>query len=137
VVDPRSLDALDPPPWGQASADATFLVRRCHELRQEPIDGFTVADLRLMIGQRVGLPQLVPLALNKLQIEPLASGDYFPGDLLSNVLLIDTAFWTANPKLATDLRAALDAIPVDAPVAQDMDELIAAFRVSQTPSSGA
>jgi hypothetical protein len=44
-----------------------------------------------MIGQKIGLPYLVPLAINALEQDPLAQGDYYPGDLLANV--IDACEW--------------------------------------------
>nr|WP_095876306.1 contact-dependent growth inhibition system immunity protein [Streptomyces sp. TLI_235] len=41
--------------------------------------------LRLLIGQGVGLPHLVPLALDLLERDPAAEGGLFPGDLLDAV----------------------------------------------------
>ena len=60
---PTACHALDAPAWGPAPAEATYLVRRCHEVRNKPLDEFTVEDLRLMIGQQIALQHLVPLAL--------------------------------------------------------------------------
>lgn len=59
------LDALDPRAWGFAPPEATYLVRRCHEVRNKPLHEFTVADVRLMIGQQIALQHLVPLALQQ------------------------------------------------------------------------
>ncbi|WP_458351676.1 contact-dependent growth inhibition system immunity protein [Micromonospora schwarzwaldensis] len=39
-----------------------------------------------MLGQEIGVPALLPLAVQVLLRDPLAEGDYYPGDLLSNVL---------------------------------------------------
>ena len=50
-----------------------------------------------MIGQGISLAVLIPLALERLKRDPLAEGDYFPGDLLKNVLQVDASFWRANP----------------------------------------
>lgn len=60
------------------------------------IDDFTAEDLRIMIGQKIGLKFLVPLALKKLAEDPLASGDFFPGDLLQNVLRLGRDYWKDN-----------------------------------------
>ena len=46
-----------------------------------------------MIGQRVGLSFLVPLAMERLEAEPLAEGCYYAGDLLGAVLQAGEAFW--------------------------------------------
>jgi CDI immunity proteins len=65
--------------------DASYLVRRCLELRRKPVAEFTTEDLRIMLGQRIGVPILLPIAAAVLADDPLAEGDYFPGDLLHSV----------------------------------------------------
>jgi hypothetical protein len=128
VLDPSSLDALDPPPWDSPPTDATTLIRRCHNLRRKPISEFTVEDLRLMIGQRIALAHLVPLALAHLDIDPLAEGDFYPGDLLTVVLHVQPSFWQQNPMLASQLHRALDRLPdeTDPQLADD----VASFRAA-------
>lgn len=49
-----------------------------------------------MIGQDIGLPFLIPLALDILETNILAEGDYYGGDLLNAVLTSDCNFWRAN-----------------------------------------
>jgi CDI immunity proteins len=100
----RTLDTVDPPAWGPAPPDATLLIKRCHELRTKPLIDFTVEDVRIMIEQRVALDRLVPLALRRLDPEPLAQGDFYPGDLLASVLRVDTAFWERSPDSDVSLR---------------------------------
>lgn len=106
-----TLDTVDPPAWEPAPPDPTALVKRCHELRSKPLVDFTVEDLRLMIGQQIGLNRLVGLAHKRLQADPLVQGDYYRGDLLASVLGVDGAFWERSPdldvevgKLTEDLR---------------------------------
>jgi CDI immunity proteins len=91
--DRRTLNELDPPAWGPPCRDDTNLVRRCHELRQTPLAEFGVEDLRIMIGQQVSLPYLIPLATTILQANALAEGDYYPGDLLHAVLRADKSYY--------------------------------------------
>jgi len=43
---------------------------------------FSVEDLHIMVGQSIGLPYSVPLALQHLPKNPLAEGDFYLGDLL-------------------------------------------------------
>jgi hypothetical protein len=57
-----------------------------------------VEDLRIMIGQNIGLRYLVPLAITRLNEQPLAEGSYFPGDLLCNVLRVEPNYWKQYPK---------------------------------------
>jgi hypothetical protein len=100
----RVLDKLDPPAWGAAPRDATFLIRRCHELRTKPLRDFTVEDLRIMIGQQIGLRHLVPLALDRLRADPLVEGDHHPGDLLASVLGVDAGFWESGLDPEVEVR---------------------------------
>jgi hypothetical protein len=59
-----------------------------------------------MIGQQVGLKYLLPLALDRLEDDPFAQGDFYHGDLLNSVLGVSLAFWEQHP----DLRQRMDAI---------------------------
>jgi CDI immunity proteins len=100
----KTLDQLDPPAWGEPDFHS-HLVRTCHALRRKPIREFVVEDLRIMIGQEIGLPWLVPLALEVLEQNPLAEGDYYPGDLLRSVLTVDSAFWSREWEWRDQLKA--------------------------------
>ena len=91
-----TLDQLEGVVWGEPTYDS-HLVTTCHRLRTKPIDEYSVEDLRIMIGQQISLPHLVPLAVAALERDPLAEGDDYPGDLLANV--IGAREWLqANPE---------------------------------------
>jgi hypothetical protein len=95
----KTLDELEGVVWGEPTFDS-YLVKTCHRLRTKPVDEFTVEELRIMIGQKIGLPHLIPLATSLLEQNPLVEGHYFPGDLLSNV--IGAADWlTERPEWLT------------------------------------
>lgn len=91
----KTLESLEKKKW-QLSAFDSFLVKRAHELRKKVLSDFTVEDLRLMIGQQIGLYYLVPLAIEVLTVNPFAEGDFYEGDLLQNLLKIDAGFWNNN-----------------------------------------
>ena len=95
----KSLEELDGEQWGEPTHDSR-LVTECHRLRRVPLRDFTVEDLRLLIGQEISLPLLIPVALEKLRENPLVSGDFYEGDLLRNVLMIEPNFWREHPQLA-------------------------------------
>ncbi|WP_405105308.1 contact-dependent growth inhibition system immunity protein [Micromonospora sp. NBC_01405] len=81
--------------WQGPDPDNTFLVRRCTELRRKRLAEFTVEDLRIVPGQEIGVPALLPLAVQVLLSDPMAEGDYYhPGDLLSNVLRLPDSAWS-------------------------------------------
>jgi hypothetical protein len=102
----RSLQELDGQDWGEATFPS-YLVRTCHALRRKPLRDFTVEDLRIMIGQNFSLEYVVPLALERLQRDPFAAGDFYPGDLLGCVLgRVQPGFWQKRP----DLRHAVEEI---------------------------
>jgi hypothetical protein len=82
----------------------THLVRRCDELLSVPLNEYTIDDLRIMIGQQIGLPYLILLALEILENDLFAEGDFFPGDLVKNVLSIDVDFWKKNTCMQEQLK---------------------------------
>lgn len=90
-----TIEQLERDVWPDPGQDATSLVRRCTELRRKPLAEFTVEDLRIMLGQEIGVPALLPLAVQVLLRDPLAEGDYYPGDLLANVLRLPDSAWAS------------------------------------------
>jgi len=101
----KTLENLEKTDGGNPSADYTNLVNNVLKLRKIPLDQFSVENLRLMIGQNVGLRYLIPLSLDILKNDLFAEGDFYPGDLLQNVLKIPTAFWKKNKELWKDIHA--------------------------------
>lgn len=95
----KNIETIEGVVWKDCPSDASFLVQRTHELRKKNVDDFDVEDLRLMIGQAEALSILVPNAISILRNDILAEGDYYPGDLLNNVLSINKDFWDHHPSL--------------------------------------
>jgi hypothetical protein len=93
----KSLQELEHADWGEPAYDS-YLVATIHRLRRVPLRQFSVEDLRIMIGQNIGLQYLVPLAVEHLRRDPLAEGDFYPGDLLKMVLTADANFWQNHPE---------------------------------------
>jgi hypothetical protein len=81
----RSLEELDGV-WPPDPEFTTGLIERVHKARKKPLNELTVEDLRTLIGQQVGLPHVMPLAIAIIERNPLAEGDFYPGDLLSSVV---------------------------------------------------
>jgi hypothetical protein len=97
-----NLEKTHPDDRGEAP---TRLVARCAELIKIPLNEYSIEDLRLMIGQGLGLSYLIPLAIEKLTKDLFAEGDMYEGDLLVNVLRIDHAFWKQCPDLWTQVNS--------------------------------
>jgi hypothetical protein len=119
------LEQVEDDRWGDPPAEATYLVSTVHVLRRKPLGELNAEDLRIMIGQQVGLPVLVPLAVERLRRDPLEAGDFYRGDLLASVLRVDPSFWDQHPVLHDDVRAViseLDEVP-----AEELDGLVRTF----------
>ena len=91
-----TLEQFEGEAWEQPG-DGTPLIRRAWQLRKKTIAAFTVEDLRLMLGQRVGVEHLLPRALEVLHDDPFAEGDFYAGDLLTVVANLDPAVWREHP----------------------------------------
>ena len=61
----KSLQQLDGQDWGEPAFDSRLVVE-CHRLRRVPLRDFTVENLRITIGQSIGLEHLVTLVLERL-----------------------------------------------------------------------
>jgi hypothetical protein len=108
-----TIEELEGVRWrdpGPPGPESTYLVRRCHELRRTPLETFTVEDLRIMLGQQIAVPILLPMALAVLREDPLAEGNYYPGDLLLAVLRLPDDVWRDREEDHAFLTAASDRI---------------------------
>lgn len=121
-----SLEQIEKASWGNAPEGATKLIRDAHELRRKPVRELTAGDLRLLLSQRVGVEVLTPEALRVLRHDPLAEGDYYPGDLLVAVLKLPTSYWDAHPgELAAVQRIAGSVEDADAELRGDINRFLA------------
>ena len=103
----KTLQELEGQDWGEPTF-LSHLVRTCHALHRKPLRDFTVEDLRIMIGQNFSLNFLIPLGIEQLQRDPLVAGDYYPGDLLAAVLLVESGFWQVQPHLRRAVQEIVD-----------------------------
>jgi hypothetical protein len=99
----KTLEQLDGEVLALPEYDSA-LVLSVYRLRRVPLNEFSVEDLRLMIGQSLSLEYLMPLALEHLKKNPFVAGDYYPGDLLKNVLGVRADFWGAAPELCREVQ---------------------------------
>lgn len=92
----KSLESLDNCTWKSDPEETSYLVRTCQALRKKRLSEFEVEDLRVMIGQGIGLKYLIPMAIEVLSENILAEGHHYEGDLLMMVLKSDPAYWKAE-----------------------------------------
>lgn len=81
-----TLEILTGEKQPQSNLD-TYVVMNVRRLWSIPIGAFTVEDLRIVIGQRICLPWLFPIAIEKLEANPLLEARHYEGDLLASMLL--------------------------------------------------
>ncbi len=89
----------------------------------------------MLIGQKIGLKFLVPLALQYLKKDPLVQGDFYPGDLLCSVLQVNSDFWEKNKKMYQEIgliagKARSLAVGHSKVVIRAIEEAVAAFSLS-------
>ena len=94
----KSLEDLEKEKWNRPDFESS-LAKECHRLWSIPLSDLSVENLRMLIGQKVGLKYLVPVALDILSGNPLAEGHLYKGDLLANVAAIPDSFWQKYPAL--------------------------------------
>jgi len=102
-----TLEELEGDNWG-VPPYPSHLVAECHRLRRVQLRSLTPDNLRLLIGQNIGLQFLVPLALQHLREDPLAQGDFYPGDLLCAVLRVNPEFWKKDSKRYEEIKVIAD-----------------------------
>lgn len=91
----KSLEELENDYWKDIEFPST-LVERCHAYRKIPVKDLSTEQLRLLIGQKIGLRFLVPRSIAILKDNILAEGDFYPGDLLNSLLHLSDDEWSRN-----------------------------------------
>ena len=123
-----TLEVLEGDTWGDPPAESSYLVKTVHRLRTRPIGHLDPEELRILIGQGVGLAHLVPRAVALLSDNPLVKGDFYPGDLLVAVLRVDRrGYWDLHPDLLRELERVARSVRADAdPVAGAVRDFLTA-----------
>lgn len=129
----KTIEQLVGDHWDKPAFDS-HLVTTIHCLRQKPLEKFTVEDLRIMIGQNIGLPFLIPLALEHLEQEPIAEGDLYAGDLLQAVSRVDGVFWITYPDLFQRVRNVIGQVKDMLPALDEFDRQEVIAWLAKIPS---
>lgn len=81
-----------------------------------------------MLSQQIAVPILLPMAVAVLADDPLAEGDYYPGDLLYAVLRLPSPHWDDASRERDRLTEVLRATPLPTDdVYDDLRRAVAAF----------
>lgn len=88
----KTLEQLENDYWPTVNYQSD-LIEKCSRYRKVRLKELTIENLRLLIGQSIGLEYLIPLAIDQLIENVMAEGDYYEGDLLKSVLKADKEYW--------------------------------------------
>lgn len=100
----KTIEQIEKDIWGEPPYNS-YLVKTCFALRRKQLCDFTPEDLRIMIGQKMSLGYLIPIALEFLENDILAEGDFYPGDLYENVNKLSNKDWVEFPDLKLRFEA--------------------------------
>ncbi|MDR7219973.1 contact-dependent growth inhibition system immunity protein [Aminobacter aminovorans] len=110
----------------------TPLVERCEIALDTRLRDFSKEQIRLLIGQEIGLEYLVPKALAILTEDPMIGVTHYPGDLLSACLRVNKDFWALEPRLRHQLLAQVENLDLSGDdedvAAEELQEEMRAFR---------
>ena len=91
----KSIEELENDYWGEAASDS-YVIKTCHKARQKPLKSLSNEEIRCLIGQKIGLRSLLPIAVDILKNDPLIDVTYFEGDLLLVLLRLEIEDWEFN-----------------------------------------
>lgn len=91
----------------QLSGDESGLIQRVHALRKKLLRDFESAEIRLCVGQGIGLTYLVPRALDILARDPWVETEYYSGDLLRACIDVERSFWDEHTAERDRMRSVL------------------------------
>ena len=114
----KSLDELDGIPAADLSDAPTQLVRDILRARAKPLRDLSDSEIGKLIVQMEGLPWLLDLVFPKLRINPLFDADYYPGDVLSNLIRAEDQIWNDRPRYREELPV-LYSRALDAPFGEN------------------
>ncbi|MFH8885119.1 contact-dependent growth inhibition system immunity protein [Streptomyces californicus] len=109
----KTLEQLEGIQWPAPPPNATALVNAAHELRKLPVGSLDAHGLSRLIGQDIGIPWLLPIALNILHrtAHDHSLREFYDDDLLTAALTRTAHVWRSNPRWVTKMKeiiAALD-----------------------------
>ncbi len=106
----KSLEELENEVMEKPKFQTSLTHSVCH-LWITPLIKYSIEDLRLMIGQNIGLKYLIPIAVERLIENPFVQGDFYFGDLLLSVLSVESTFWKLHPQMYYEVIEIVAGLP--------------------------
>lgn len=105
----QSLQELEHSNWGNPQGGSS-LENECLKLRRVPLIEFQGSDLLRMISQDIGIEYLIPMAIERLRVDPLADREEYPGSLLGALFEASSKYWDRNPNSRKETERIYDKI---------------------------
>lgn len=91
----KSIEELENDYWEDSDFDS-YVVQTCQKARKKPISKLSDEEIRLLIGQKIGLKYLIPIALSIVKENLFVEITFFEGDLLVQLLRLLYSDWKEN-----------------------------------------
>lgn len=99
----KSIEKLENDYWEDLAYDS-YVVQTCQKARRKPISQLSEEEIRLLIGQKIGLKYLLPIALSIVKENPFVEITFFEGDLLVQLLRLSYSDWKDNREELESLK---------------------------------
>lgn len=86
------------------TSNDSYIRQTLYRLYNTAISDLDIEDIRFLINQEILLDDIMPLAVEQLQSNILAEGDFYEGDLLNAALSVGSEFWSKHPALKETLK---------------------------------
>ena len=94
-INDKSIEELENDYWEDSDFNS-YIVLTTQNARKKPVSQLSDEEIRLLIGQKIGLKYLIPIALSLISKDPLVEVTFYKGDLLSQLLKLSYNDWEHN-----------------------------------------
>ncbi|MFJ9529167.1 hypothetical protein GTX53_18345 [Streptomyces sp. SID5594] len=116
----KPLEQLEGFEWPAPPDDATGFAKAAQSLYKRPIGSLNAHELSRLIGQDIGLPWLLPIAVKILRetVDDQHLTGFYDDDLLTAVLTRKSNVWRSHPHLVADLKEIIPLLKAISPYIQ-------------------
>lgn len=118
-INDKSIEELENDYWEDSDFNS-YIVQTTQNARKKPVSQLSDEEIRLLIGQKIGLKYLIPIALSLISKDPLVEVTFYKGDLLSQLLKLSYNDWEQNEE---DLKYFQKIINDNLTLIQSCDEI--------------
>lgn len=79
-----------------------------HIIIKKRLSEYTYSEWLVCLYEKVLLEQCLPYIYEKVNLDPFTPGDFYKGELLYHVTLIDKTFWSSHMELFACFKTIID-----------------------------